>query len=60
MQRQFDFDAIHKLVSGDKARYLLGLGLGCEYNFLHQGRRLKQNKQTYIEGRIISQALWLE
>lgn len=55
MQRQFDFDAIHELVSGDKA-----LGLACEYNFLHQRCRLKQNKQTYVEGKIISQALWLE
>lgn len=60
MQRWFDFDAIHELVSGDKAHYLLGLGLACEYNFLHQRHRLKQNKQTYIEGKIISQALWLE
>ena len=54
------FHAIHELVSSDKARSLLGLGLACRYNFLHQRCRLKQNKQTYIEGKIISQALWLE
>lgn len=41
-------------------RELLGLGLACRYNFLHQRCRLKQNKQTYIKGKIISQALRLE
>lgn len=38
----------------------LDLGWLVDYNFLHQSCSWKLNKQTNIEGKVISQALWLE